>query len=33
MFPFVTVAGGSFSNVVGLPMETLERVLRNLPKL
>jgi septum formation protein len=31
--PYVSVVRGSRSNVVGLPMETLERVLRNLPNL
>jgi len=31
--PYVSVVEGSWSNVVGLPMETLERVLRNLPNL
>ncbi len=31
--PYVSVVSGSRSNVVGLPMETLERVLRNLPNL
>jgi septum formation protein len=31
--PYVSVVEGSWSNVVGLPMETLERVLHNLPNL
>src|SRR5262249_48287183 len=31
--PYVRALEGSWSNVVGLPMETLERVLRNLPNL
>jgi septum formation protein len=31
--PYLSVIEGSWSNVVGLPMETLGRVLRNLPNL
>lgn len=31
--PFVAVARGSFSNVVGLPMERLEMLLRSFPAL
>lgn len=31
--PFVEVAHGSFSNVVGLPMERLETLLRDYPSL
>jgi septum formation protein len=31
--PFVAVTGGSFSNVVGLPMERLEHLLRAYPAL
>jgi septum formation protein len=31
--PFVAVTRGSFSNVVGLPMERLERLLRSFPAL
>lgn len=31
--PFVTVAGGSFSNVVGLPMERLADLLAAYPEL
>ena len=31
--PFVSVVRGSFSNVVGLPMERLEHLLRHYPDL
>lgn len=31
--PFVSVVRGSFSNVVGLPMERVERLLRTYPEL
>ncbi len=31
--PFLTIARGSFSNVVGLPMERLEMLLRDYPGL
>ncbi len=31
--PFVRIITGSFSNVVGLPMERLERLLRDYPRL
>ena len=31
--PFVSVARGSFSNVVGLPIERLELLLRTYPML
>jgi septum formation protein len=31
--PFALVTGGSFSNVVGLPMERLEHLLRSYPAL
>ncbi|MBY0525178.1 MAG: Maf family protein [Gemmataceae bacterium] len=31
--PFVRIVQGSISNVIGLPMETLERVLQDLSKL
>jgi septum formation protein len=31
--PFVTVVEGSFSNVVGLPMERLAQLLRDYPRL
>ena len=31
--PFVTVARGSFSNVVGLPLERLEALLQTYPEL
>jgi septum formation protein len=31
--PFITVVSGSFSNVVGLPMERLARLLRDHPAL
>jgi len=31
--PFVSVAHGSFSNVVGLPMERLDTLLRSFPSL
>ncbi len=31
--PFVTVVRGSFSNVVGLPMERLATLLRAYPRL
>jgi septum formation protein len=31
--PFVSVVGGSFTNVVGLPMERLGELLRDYPRL
>ncbi len=31
--PFVNVVTGSFSNVVGLPMERLAQLLRDYPRL